>query len=278
MTARLDYISIDSPSKYVLSAETVTYRGRALAFQTAKSASTSRLCLGSIFICIKRKLTPSFHFPQHSSKTPGKAAVQAEATFAALKEKRAWDLAISPAKQLPMQAFMLYMSGGGVQIFSMGIVFMLLFSPFKNLANINSVFAQFAPSTSNAHALSTLPLQKLVYLACNALTLALGLWKCKSMGLLPTGTGDWLAFETRGPAYAAHQKTATSKQPVNAAAQQCRKSPNCLISIIVFAIFEWADTVPITLRRRTHPRYLSTDPKHVVSILCTSETSGSVDL
>jgi ER membrane protein complex subunit 4 len=55
-----------------------------------------------------------------------------------LKEKRAWDLAISPAKQLPMQAFMLYMSGGGVQIFSMGIVFMLLSSPFKNIAGINS--------------------------------------------------------------------------------------------------------------------------------------------
>ncbi|KAL5490691.1 hypothetical protein ACEPAI_5525 [Sanghuangporus weigelae] len=158
MTARLDYISIDSPSKW-------------------------------------RNLPPPPGFAStssHSSKTLGKAPVP-------LKEKRAWDLAISPAKQLPMQAFMLYMSGGGVQIFSMGIVFMLLFSPFKNLASINSVFAQFAPSTSNAHALSTLPLQKLVYLACNALTLALGLWKCKSMGLLPTGTGDWLAFETRGP-------------------------------------------------------------------------------
>jgi hypothetical protein len=55
-----------------------------------------------------------------------------------LKEKRAWDFAISPAKSLPMQAFMLYMSGGGVQIFSMGIVFMLLMSPFKNIAAINS--------------------------------------------------------------------------------------------------------------------------------------------
>jgi hypothetical protein len=31
------------------------------------------------------------------------------------------------------------------------------------------------------------------------LTLALGLYKCNSMGLLPMGTGDWLAFETRGP-------------------------------------------------------------------------------
>jgi len=36
-----------------------------------------------------------------------------------------------------MQAFMLYMSGGGVQIFSIGIVFVLLLSPFKNLAGIN---------------------------------------------------------------------------------------------------------------------------------------------
>jgi len=37
-----------------------------------------------------------------------------------------------------MQAFMLYMSGGGVQIFSMGIVFMLMFNPFKNVAAINT--------------------------------------------------------------------------------------------------------------------------------------------
>lgn len=124
-----------------------------------------------------------------------------------------------------MQAFMLYMSGGGVQIFSMGIVFMLLSSPFKNLAGINNgtsnpssdiiaifsrgwntlAFAPFAPTAEknaspvDPKALTTLPLQKIVYFICNLLTLALGLWKCRSMGLLPTGTGDWLAFETRGP-------------------------------------------------------------------------------
>ncbi|PSS32033.1 hypothetical protein PHLCEN_2v2210 [Hermanssonia centrifuga] len=103
-----------------------------------------------------------------------------------------------------MQAFMLYMSGGGVQVFSMGIVFMLLLSPFKNLAAMNTAFAPFAPipagkkQAPEAKSLSTLPLQKIVYLLCNLLTLSLGLWKCRSMGLLPTGTGDWLAFETRG--------------------------------------------------------------------------------
>jgi hypothetical protein len=37
-----------------------------------------------------------------------------------------------------MQAFMLYMSGGGVQIFSMGIVLMLLLTPFKNILGINA--------------------------------------------------------------------------------------------------------------------------------------------
>ena len=64
----------------------------------------------------------------------------------------------------------------------------------------NTAFAQFAPSKSNAKALTTLPLQKIAYLLCNLLTLAVGLWKCRSMGLLPTGTGDWLAFEMRGQA------------------------------------------------------------------------------
>jgi hypothetical protein len=30
-------------------------------------------------------------------------------------------------------------------------------------------------------------------------SLALGLWKCNQMGILPTGSADFLAFETRGP-------------------------------------------------------------------------------
>ncbi|PPR00047.1 hypothetical protein CVT24_009003 [Panaeolus cyanescens] len=128
------------------------------------------------------------------------SASSSTATYDALKEKRAWDVAIAPAKSLPMQAFMLYMSGGGVQIFSIGIVFMLLLSPFKNIAGMNEAFAQYAPSNSNPRSLTTLFLHKIVYVLCNMLTLAVGLWKCRSMGLLPTGTGDWLAFESRGPA------------------------------------------------------------------------------
>ncbi|KAF9792875.1 DUF1077-domain-containing protein [Thelephora terrestris] len=149
-----------------------------------------------------KSLPPPPGFAPLSTTRPSSKAVntprQAD-SYAAIKVKRAWDLAMSPAKSLPMQAFMLYMSGGGVQIFSMGIVFMLLFSPFKNVAAINTAFAPFAPSPSSPKSFNTLFIQKIVYILANLTTLALGLYKCNSMGLLPMGTGDWLAFETRGP-------------------------------------------------------------------------------
>jgi hypothetical protein len=82
-------------------------------------------------------------------RAPNQVSSSASASYTALKESRAWDLAVSPAKSLPMQAFMLYMSGGGVQIFSMGIVFMLLLTPFKNIAGMNDG-SYFNPSRSNS--------------------------------------------------------------------------------------------------------------------------------
>ncbi|KAJ7684506.1 DUF1077-domain-containing protein [Mycena polygramma] len=142
---------------------------------------------------------PGFARSTSTKSAASKTPAPPPESYNAIKEKRALDFATAPAKSLPMQAFMLYMSGGGVQIFSIGIVVMLLLTPFKNLAGMNDAFAQFAPTTAkNPKSLTTLLLQKLVYVACNVLTLAVGLWKCRSMGLLPLGTGDWLAFETRG--------------------------------------------------------------------------------
>ncbi|KAJ7184418.1 endoplasmic reticulum protein [Mycena filopes] len=142
---------------------------------------------------------PGFSKSSSSTRASAKTAIPPPEAYNSIKETRALDFATAPAKSLPMQAFMLYMSGGGVQIFSMGIVFMLLLSPFKNLAGMNDAFAQFAPTTAkNPKAFTTLLVQKLVYIACNVLTLGVGLWKCRAMGLLPLGTGDWLAFETRG--------------------------------------------------------------------------------
>jgi hypothetical protein len=156
---------------------------------------------------------PSFATVPVPAKGPSKNV--SPQSYDKIKERKAWDFALSPAKSLPMQAFMLYMSGGGVQIFSIGIVFMLLLTPVKNLTTMNSgktallhvplrnalkresAFSPFAPAKSDSAAFSTLLAQKLLYFLCNLLTLGVGLWKCRSMGLLPTGTGDWLAFESR---------------------------------------------------------------------------------
>jgi len=89
------------------------------------------------------------------------------------------------------------MSGGGVQIFSIGILAMLLLNPIKAISTINTAFTPYTPSPSDPTSPSLL-LPKLTFIACNILTIALGLYKCRSMGLLPTGSADWLSFETRG--------------------------------------------------------------------------------
>jgi hypothetical protein len=46
------------------------------------------------------------------------------------------ELTDRPAKSLPMQGIMLYFSGSGVQIFSLGMIFMLLTSPISAVFNV----------------------------------------------------------------------------------------------------------------------------------------------
>jgi len=62
-----------------------------------------------------------------SEKTARKPPTQEE--MDTLKLKKSWEIALGPAKQLPMQAIMGYMSGNGLQIFSIMMVFMLLVPP-----------------------------------------------------------------------------------------------------------------------------------------------------
>lgn len=52
-----------------------------------------------------------------SSRVALTSKTQNELELRRLRQKKAWDLALAPAKQVPMQAFMMWMSGSGVQIF-----------------------------------------------------------------------------------------------------------------------------------------------------------------
>ncbi|KAG6831226.1 hypothetical protein H0H92_012023 [Tricholoma furcatifolium] len=139
-----------------------------------------------------------------SSKTPAKSS-SSKATYDELKATRAWDAAIAPAKALPMQAFMLYMSGSGVQIFSMGIVFMLLFTPFKNVAGMNDGASMSTPVMSKISIASLFGLCSIRPIRADQLA-AKGIQHARAAkaGLhclqlaYTCRSGDWLAFETRG--------------------------------------------------------------------------------
>ncbi|KIS70426.1 chaperone EMC4 [Mycosarcoma maydis] len=123
------------------------------------------------------------------SKTKSSSAVARQrADPAALKMAKAWELAYSPAKSLPMNAIMLYMSGSGVQIFSMMAVGMLITGPLRGISTMNSSFDRLSSPGQS------LLLPKILFILCQMAAIALGLYKCWSMGLLPTETSDWLAW------------------------------------------------------------------------------------
>ncbi|KAG0323611.1 hypothetical protein BG000_002566 [Podila horticola] len=129
-------------------------------------------------------------------KASGETVCSLAPNWAMESRAKAWDVALAPGKQLPMQAFMLWMSGNSVQIFSVAITAMLMFSPIKALFSMSQVFERYetvspvkVPFTE-----SKLALPKVTFIAMQVLTILLGMWKLNAMGLLPTSHSDWLAF------------------------------------------------------------------------------------
>ncbi|KAL9583292.1 MAG: hypothetical protein Q9212_002793 [Teloschistes hypoglaucus] len=115
-----------------------------------------------------------------ASKTPQRPPPTPEETDI-LKVKKSWEVALAPAKQLPMNAIMMYMSGNSLQIFSIMMVFMLFKNPIQGLLQTNQAFVRYeTPRTKGK-----MWLVKAVYVLMNLVALALGVWKVNGMGLLP---------------------------------------------------------------------------------------------
>lgn len=85
-----------------------------------------------------------------------------------------------------MNLFIMYMAGNSISIIPIMMVCMLLVRPIKALMTIKSKFAVIEGNQAI--------LQKIVYFIGNLACLALALYKCQSMGLLPTHSSDWLDF------------------------------------------------------------------------------------
>jgi len=100
--------------------------------------------------------------------------------------KKSWDIALGPLRQIPMNLFIMYMAGNSISIFPIMMVGMLFLRPFKALFTLPATFKQIE---GEQHIL-----QKLIYLVGNVLCIVVALYKCHSMGLLPTHPSDWLDF------------------------------------------------------------------------------------
>jgi hypothetical protein len=114
-----------------------------------------------------------------------------ESKQADLLYKSAMALATAPGKQLMMTAFMLWMSGNTLQIFSIMMLGMALWTPIGEIFNLKTRFARYADSGVD------LTLPKLTFIAMNLAGLGVALYKCNTMGLLPTSSADWINMGVR---------------------------------------------------------------------------------
>ncbi|XP_076271093.1 ER membrane protein complex subunit 4 [Rhynchophorus ferrugineus] len=125
--------------------------------------------------------------PAYSTSTVSNASeVSKNTNVSRLITKKSWDLALAPLKQVPMNLFISYMAGNSISIFPIMMVGMLLMRPIQAIWATKSTFKMMETSSAI--------LQMLVYVFGHLVNMALALYKCHSMGLLPTHASDWLAF------------------------------------------------------------------------------------
>ncbi|KAF3986104.1 hypothetical protein FT663_01076 [Candidozyma haemuli var. vulneris] len=108
-----------------------------------------------------------------------------------LKLKKAWDIASGPAKSVPMNCFMSYMTGNSLQMIPIMMTVMLLLNPIKAIfLETNKAFASL--ETRNA---SDLLLPKAAFVVFQLANAGIGLFKLWRMGLIPNGEADWLGWK-----------------------------------------------------------------------------------
>lgn len=123
-----------------------------------------------------------------NSTTSGNAMTsntqQQKALQAKLKAK-AMSIATKPGQQIAMNAFMLWMSGKNLNIFSISVTSMAILSPLQGIFSVEKTFGPMADQNSDVQ------IPKLIFVALNLVWLGVGLYKMSSMRLLPTTSADW---------------------------------------------------------------------------------------
>lgn len=113
-----------------------------------------------------------------------------------LKAKKAWEIAMSPAKSIPMNLIMSYMSGNSLQIITITLTFMLFWNPLKAIfIDTNRIFLSLETDKNRGHILMSKGLFVLFQLA----NMLIGIWKLYGMGLIPHTDSDWLSWTVNRP-------------------------------------------------------------------------------
>jgi hypothetical protein len=121
--------------------------------------------------------------PTSSGARAATLTVAQQQSLAAKKKNKAMTIAMKPGQQIMMNAFMMYMSGSQLNIFSISITSAAIMSPISSMFSMESVFGQFQDVD--------LQIPKLIFVALNLAWLGLGLYKMSNMRLLPTTSADW---------------------------------------------------------------------------------------
>ncbi|CAH8642773.1 unnamed protein product [Schistosoma curassoni] len=103
-----------------------------------------------------------------------------------LMRQRSWNIALGPFRQVPMNLFIMWISGSSISIFPLMSVIMLFLRPLQALLSAQATFNLIEGSQAT--------IQCFVYVLGNLVILALAMYKCHTMGLLPTYASDWLSF------------------------------------------------------------------------------------
>eukprot|EP00038_Savillea_parva_P027402 m.59360 g.59360 ORF g.59360 m.59360 type:complete len:222 (-) comp7884_c0_seq2:1646-2311(-) len=109
--------------------------------------------------------------------------------------KIAWNLVVAQGQSLPMNLFMMWMSGSHVNLWSIMMTSYMCWGPIGSLMNMSQRFQQ---KVGHIETDLDFTVQKVAYVAINLLSLFMAAYKLSSLGLLPTTDSDWLEFMEQG--------------------------------------------------------------------------------
>ncbi|SCV04680.1 LAME_0H20384g1_1 [Lachancea meyersii CBS 8951] len=112
--------------------------------------------------------------------------------LSALVVQKAWQIAMQPAKTIPMNMIVSYMSGTSLQIISIMTAVMFVSNPIKSIVNIRRTFKSVS---MNPEVKSQVLMAMVMYVVFQVALMAIGVHKLNSMGLIPNTKSDWLFLE-----------------------------------------------------------------------------------